>query len=254
MANIYTSEMNHQAKQENTVEALLVVKHIFDQHGITFWLDVGTLLGAVAIKKMWAWDTDVDLGIWFKDLDKVVHALSTFKNEGFNVILSPKRGLSIISPSNLFFPINVDWFRERNDCVWKVNHGRRRFQLNKLLVAMLEYCLNLANFRAYAKETMETKLKTFFASFPKEFRQFISNLSWKLLLKLQCFVPHVFPKHHFTSLKTILFYRQHFNIPSDVDNFLTYCYGDWKTPKKEWCYYKQAGAQRYDLLDLCREA
>jgi len=45
------------------VETLKEIKHILDDVGVKYWLDFGTLLGAVRDGKFIPWDTDIDLGM-----------------------------------------------------------------------------------------------------------------------------------------------------------------------------------------------
>jgi hypothetical protein len=45
----------------------------------------------------------------------------------------------------------------------------------------------------------------------------------------------IVPKHFFEKLEATRFCGMTFNIPSDVEDYLEYHYGEnWKTPKKEW--------------------
>lgn len=39
--------------EEKSIETLRKIKKIFDKHNIDYWLDEGTLLGAVREKKLW---------------------------------------------------------------------------------------------------------------------------------------------------------------------------------------------------------
>ena len=45
---------------------------ICKKDNITFWLDYGTLLGAVRNNKFIPWDYDFDVGIFFEDVDRVL--------------------------------------------------------------------------------------------------------------------------------------------------------------------------------------
>ena len=56
------------------LEMTFAVADVLERHGITFWLDYGTLLGAVRSGELIPWDDDVDLGILAADLPRV-HAL-----------------------------------------------------------------------------------------------------------------------------------------------------------------------------------
>lgn len=42
------------------------------------------------------------------------------------------------------------------------------------------------------------------------------------------------PKHFYTNFKTISFQNKSYPIPSKTDEYLSYRYGDWQTPVKEW--------------------
>ena len=53
------------------VEALRQVKEILDKHGVEYWLDCGTLLGAVRDGKFIPWDGDIDLGTLESQMSKI---------------------------------------------------------------------------------------------------------------------------------------------------------------------------------------
>jgi len=42
------------------------------------------------------------------------------------------------------------------------------------------------------------------------------------------------PYHFYQNLKTIVFQNKVYPIPEDTDGYLTFRYGDWQTPVKEW--------------------
>lgn len=42
------------------------------------------------------------------------------------------------------------------------------------------------------------------------------------------------PTHFYKSFKTVNFQNKTYTIPEDTDGYLTYRYGDWQTPVKEW--------------------
>ena len=57
--------------QENTlIDLLRQIKEVLNKHNIEFWLDCGTLLGAVREGKFLEWEHDIDLGAGKKKLSK----------------------------------------------------------------------------------------------------------------------------------------------------------------------------------------
>ena len=58
------------------IENLCIIKDIFDAYGVIFWLDWGTLLGAIREGKIIEWDTDLDIGVFADDFKKIYPAFS----------------------------------------------------------------------------------------------------------------------------------------------------------------------------------
>ena len=61
---------------ETTKEILLTmmekIHSILNKHNIKYWVDGGSLLGAVRHKGMIPWDDDIDLGVLDKDFEKLI--------------------------------------------------------------------------------------------------------------------------------------------------------------------------------------
>ena len=75
------------------MKALRVLDKIFKEHDITYWLDTGTLLGAIREGKPIAWDFDIDISIFFKDLLEVFMLQKEFKKYGYRFQGFPKPGI-----------------------------------------------------------------------------------------------------------------------------------------------------------------
>jgi len=81
-------------KENVAIDVLQQIKGVLDRHRIEYWLDSGTLLGAVREGKFLPWDHDIDLGAWENALPELVHACQDLKNKGFTVLLR-RNGVSI---------------------------------------------------------------------------------------------------------------------------------------------------------------
>ena len=59
-------------KAEGAVENLREIKDILDKNNVKFWLDAGTLLGAVRDGKIIEWDNNIDLGTWYNNVTRLI--------------------------------------------------------------------------------------------------------------------------------------------------------------------------------------
>lgn len=57
-----------------------------EKHNITYWIIGGTTLGAVRHNDIVPWDDDADIGIFEKDLEKLLSLNDELKNDGFEVV------------------------------------------------------------------------------------------------------------------------------------------------------------------------
>lgn len=72
--------------QEACTQLLVKVKNICKKHKISFWLDSGTLLGAVRHRGFVPWDDDIDICMLRDDYDKVLPILKKeFSNSDFYI-------------------------------------------------------------------------------------------------------------------------------------------------------------------------
>jgi hypothetical protein len=73
-------------------EVLYYLHDLFEEKKITYWLDFGTLLGAVRNGRIIPFDTDGDLGLYLEDRPKIMQLNSRINNDGFcYACYTPKR-------------------------------------------------------------------------------------------------------------------------------------------------------------------
>ena len=229
------------------VENLSAVKDVFDRGGVSFWLEHGTLLGAVRDGKILDWDSDVDLGVWYETLPRLTATFGEFKKRGFNAFLNPKQGVMTVQKGDC--NINLVLYRKRGNYAWTVWLPEVDSRLRKIM----QRIVNISNIRSYVmqEKTVVDKSRNFLSLLPSALKHQLTNVSWMILDSRGYMVYVVIPKHYFENLSTISFYGMQFNVPSDVKKYLEYRYGaDWRTPNKGWRYYKDDGAitQNWDAL------
>lgn len=79
---------------------------------ITFWLDFGSLLGAVRDGKIIPWDYDIDLGILLSDIDKYYTLRGQVIKDGYDELTDRSQNFPRISRIFLkdMFAIHIDIF------------------------------------------------------------------------------------------------------------------------------------------------
>ena len=222
---------------EIAVENLREIKDILDKIGVEFWLDLGTLLGAVRDGKIIEWDNDIDLGTWYNNVTRIISIFPEFKKRGFSVMLDRKKGQMTILRDGTDNPVSVNLYREESGYAWMIWIVKKR-----MVERVLHRGVNMSNIRVYAKDPLKNKY--FLSVLPLTLKQLITNTAWSQLNRLGCMVLVVVPKHFFEKLGRLEFYGMEFNVPSDVEDYLAYRYGDWRVPVRHWAFYREDGASR----------
>ena len=74
--NRFRKEINLEGKNLEIIKSLLAdTINLFEKHGITYWLDCGTLLGIIRDNDLLPWDHDADISISSKDVKQVLKIL-----------------------------------------------------------------------------------------------------------------------------------------------------------------------------------
>lgn len=76
-------------KHEHIIKSLLAFKEVMERNKIPYWLDFGTLLGAVREGKLIDWDKDGDVGVWIEDLDKMKALEDEFRQNDICIYYQP---------------------------------------------------------------------------------------------------------------------------------------------------------------------
>ena len=237
-------------KERIMIKNLKELKEIFDRNNVTFWLDWGTLLGAVRDQRLIPWDWDMDLGILNGEYDKIISISDQIKKAGFlmNEVSIPiadsefiyrrfgfyKSGYPI--DMGIYYPKDKDFFsllgpgKFKGGLLSKIcmkmlwltwfillsKHVSSDSKYNFAAIEVIRFCLKLISSKQkiYLRELVKKEILK---------RNYGSAMRMVII-----------PKHYFETLGKIEFYGQAFNVPSDTEDYLLFKYGKgWKIPKKD---------------------
>lgn len=240
-------------EEEPAASVLKQIKETFDKHDIEFWLDLGTLLGAVRDGKFIPWDNDIDLGTWYKSLPKIASAVKELRSKGFTVYgpVSYPRNYPIFNINvNILrkegCPVSVILYRLDGDKA--TSPGSKPVHLAGKFLKYLSGVLSAPRYfelshhhevnrgtTSVQKSLIRRSLIRACISLPSALRKSLAEITWVIYKKLGCRHARVVVQaDYFMNLPTMRFYGMEFKIPAKTEKYLAYMYGeDWKTPKKE---------------------
>lgn len=206
-------QFRHERNVTNSLRVLEATLGVLDKHNIEYYLDYGTLIGAVREKGFIPWDDDMDISLVHEsDYKKIPDVLKDIKKLGFRtyllsfeysirkMVLSAEKDDSIeIHTRDISFTDQENYrvAKVRNNKFWKFGRGGS--------------CLDI--FFKYRVD-----------------EQFV----WMAQAK-QHSIPVCKLGNEFVEVD---FYHLKCKIPKNYDEYLTSMYGDWKTPKADWQYYE----------------
>lgn len=244
--------ISNKTKEEILVENLKDLKEIFDKYGIKFWLEAGTLLGAVRDKKLIPWDWDTDLSFREEDGEKIRSAAPEFKKKGFIMreVLQPLPNEEFLSRKYAFYrygysiDMKMYYKKDKNFIIlagsFDKDPGKGISRLLSYGSWLLWDALVSSQLDSDSKrrQIVEHFVKYCLFLLPSKLKNYLIKVIKPILIKRNYGAfsgLRVIPKHYFERLDKIQFYGMTFNIPSDVENYLSCLYGDnWKIPDRKW--------------------
>lgn len=213
---------------DNSVyEILKKLKKILDSNKVIFWLRDGSVLGIVRDKELIKWDTDVDIGIWWEDFEKLSLIDYEMKHAGYKTHLD-EESLNIIGKD---FNIDIATHKRKGDFAYHYY-----IQPKKFIGNILDYIVWILSLREEYKEGIISDYLT------KKIINLIKNIPFRIkiykifnklyvgygVIKYQKSIPLRF----FENLKEVKTHDISLKIPKDFNEYLTYRYGeDWRTPR-----------------------
>ena len=225
------------------IDGLRQVKEVLDKQDIEYWLDSGTLLGAVRDGRVIPWDHDIDLSTWYTNFDKITSVVREIRDKRFEIFISDQQDhFSIISKN-----CNISVM------LYRVNNGKAIhiwFVHDKIVGQIIDYFLWILKLRnAEVKESrVPLRITKCWVKLSSALPSWLRNKFIKILRALyEKFgsrpVQLAIPSHYFKVLSKIIFYGMEFKVPAKTEEYLNFRYGkDWRIPKRDYIYYKDDGA------------
>lgn len=117
-------------RHEYIARTLLAFKKVMDEAKIPYWLEFGTLLGAIREGKIISWDRDGDVGIWLEDVPKLKALQKEFEEAGLQIFFQPGHPILNLKISDREWIAVVDIYTfkkfkkfERNWII-RIEHGK----------------------------------------------------------------------------------------------------------------------------------
>ncbi len=203
--------------RDEAIKLLSIVIDILNEHKIRYYLDFGTLIGAVREGGLIPWDDDLDISLLNEsDYDKMPMVIKDIKNR-YNY------------RAYLFtFEDSIKRRKKRGDEIFleEVSFtNNNNYQISKIRPSI---------FWKFGKGY--PCLDIFFKYKYKESICWFEN-GTQSSVPLEYFISEELVEIDFCGLKC--------TIPKEYDKYLTYKYGDWKTPNESWC-------SKTDDMAVCR--
>lgn len=235
--------------RKQIIQYLKDVKDTLDNQNIKFWLEDGTLLGAVRNKNIIPWDHDIDLGSFkesFKSESLRKKVSKQLGEKGFSVYFFPN-SIAIYKDDFHIDIILLRYSSDRKSLI--INRHLSLNPISHLLVKL--HKLSNASFYgrprfkniAGTRDLIKNNLFFIIQLLPLSSRRFIYKAACSLFQKYEKtkYYSLNFPANYFKYFKNIKFQGLDLSIPKDYKKYLKIKYGDWKVPPKDpskWCWYK----------------
>mgnify|MGYP001158094236 CR=1 FL=1 len=236
--------MGYSISEKFTLDSLGVLFSLLNRLNINFFLDSGTLLKFVRNNHTFIIGSDIDIGIYEKDINKIKSFKSLLEMKGFKVKF--QNNFSIFYDYiRIDFPKNyrgkskhIDLYIYRNIKNFYVCKRPHKFSKNSLISKYLVYGINFLSKKKYKKFIFLRTLRLTFLTIYNYFGKSIQFKFPEKLLKNQSKV------YYKMNEKKVFF-----NIPKNYHYYLTYRYSSrWRIPDKNW----KSRKEKFIVIDHLR--
>jgi len=250
------------ASQAAPPHGLQEMQRLLEEWEFSYWLDSGSLLGLIRDGGEIAWDSDIDLGIWERDVPRVLFALPELRARGYKVSYRKYRGrvygFTIKDKvEQRFRPIHIHVYFRDGDIAWSpqtVTYSPTTRpgaaagfadwpRLRHALLTIKRAAITRRDGTALAKVAKWLLAYPVWGTFVV-LRNRFDRETWTSVWPfsvMHAMYTWVVPASHFDRLEFRGFRGVSLPIPSDVESYLSQRYGDWRTPVADWCYWTDDG-------------
>lgn len=236
-------------EHEILLQLLKDAKKILNKNDIIFWLDCGTLLGAIRNNGFIPWDNDVDIGCWKSKNDYFVKQKLRLEFQSLNYdVYATDHWMHIYLKGLPGVGLDINFYTIENGMAVTAGSPIYKTMDNNMAKLANHLIRSLYNKRIYAKR-YQTIFKlcycftnAFFTLAPSNSKERFLNFLIHIRKVTSGHKAEVVQKCYFENLIQISVFDGCYKVPKDSEDYLEMRYGsDWKVPKKQWDTFTQDG-------------
>ena len=228
-----------ESDSRNRDEALRKLLQCLD--GIVCWVDSGTLLALHRDGKILDWDGDIDLSCWESEFSEILTRRPELEDLGYRLSVRKIRGkpykIKLTPPLHErrrgVLHVDISVYRRRNK--WAISPGIYRYRPEK----------PVWKFPYFVGHSVREILLICWLATGSRRNVMVKKPKIDMRLFTWCV-----PAEIFDSFVKLDVGPTAALAPEQVERYLTYRYGDWVTPRKQWSYFFDDGS----VIDLRPEA
>ena len=244
--------------RERFYKYVVPVIELLEKMDIFYWLDFGTLLGAVRIRSIIDCDFDFDISIWDVDREKLIIAKEILEKNGCKVVFQknlpwfedlmqiyiPRENLATDERGKIkegIDHIDIHVYTKINDkaCIRQLNAPSKSKPLGVIIYKLFRMINKLDPMYSVNRRLgigKKSKAILFLVDIlPIGLKQFISRVIWQIYLQTGETEWFIVPLKYLSKFTKISVYGIDFNIPSEYEKYLGYWYSkNWRAPDSSW--------------------
>jgi len=238
-------------KESVLIKILEEANEYLNTNKIIYWLDCGTLLGAVRDKGLIQWDSDIDIGCWKTDGDYRLkqNIKKHFEAQGYNVYLTDYY-INIHNPNYPQYNFDINFYSIKGDKAITPSSSLSPYLKDPLSITINHLIRFIYNNRLYVKnyspsvkhiiKIAYSAIRTIFLILPSSWQDSFLKILIYIRLNLTNHKAEVVKRYIFDDLLLYKVFNGVYPIPKKYQEYLASRYGlSWKTPIQKWDTAKQ---------------